>query len=96
LGLNLARKILTEHLVSGDLLPGREIAIRIDQAFTHDLAVMAWQQFESMGLSRVRTELAVDYTDHNTLQTDYRNADDHRYLQSAAAPCISPCPGSWG
>jgi aconitate hydratase len=85
MGQNLARKIIAEHLVAGEMVAGTEVAIRVDQAFTHDLAVMAWQQFESMGLPSVRTELAVDYTDHNTLQTDFRNADDHRYLQSVAA-----------
>jgi aconitate hydratase len=89
MGYNLARKIIAEHLVAGEMVAGmvagKEVAIRVDQAFTHDLAVMAWQQFESMGMQRVRTELAVDYTDHNTLQTDFRNADDHRYLQSVAA-----------
>ncbi len=85
MGQNLARKIIAQHLVAGEMVAGKEVAIRVDQAFTHDLAVMAWQQFESMGLPRVRTELAVDYTDHNTLQTDFRNADDHRYLQSVAA-----------
>lgn len=82
---SLARRIIAEHLVSGDMIPGKEIGIRVDQALSHDLAVLAWQQFETMGLPRVRTELAVVYTDHNTLQTDFRNADDHRYLQSVAA-----------
>ncbi len=82
---NLARKIIAANLVSGEMIPGREIALRVDHALSHDLAVMAWQQFESMDLPHVRTELAVVYTDHNTLQSDYRNADDHRYLQSVAA-----------
>lgn len=82
---NLARKIIAANLVSGEMIPGREIALRVDHALSHDLAVMAWQQFESMNLPHVRTELAVVYTDHNTLQSDYRNADDHRYLQSVAA-----------
>ena len=82
---NLTRKIIAAHLASGEMTAGREIALRVDHALSHDLAVMAWQQFESMGLPRVRTDLSVVYTDHNTLQSDYRNADDHRYLQSVAA-----------
>src|SRR4030042_1357676 len=82
---NLARKIIARHLISGEMTPGKELALRADHALSHDLEVMAWQQFESMGLPGVRTELAVVYTDHNTLQTDFRNADDHAYLRSVAA-----------
>ncbi len=85
MGQNLTRKIIAEHLVEGEMIPGREIAITIDQTMTHDLQVLGWQQFEAMGLPRGRTELWVNYTDHNMLQTDFRNADDHRYLQSVSA-----------
>jgi aconitate hydratase len=83
---NLARKIISEHLAAGEMVPGTEIAISIDQALTQDATgTMTWLQFEAMGLPHVRTELAVSYVDHNMLQTDFRNADDHRYLQSVAA-----------
>ncbi len=84
--MNLARKIIADHLVAGEMVPGQEIAIRIDQTLTQDATgTMAWLQFEAMGMSRVRTELSVSYVDHNMLQTDFRNADDHRYLQSVVA-----------
>ena len=85
MGQNLTRKIIGEHLVEGEMIPGQEIAIKIDQTITHDLQVLGWQQFEAMGLPGGKTELWVNYTDHNILQIDYRNADDHRYLQSVAA-----------
>jgi aconitate hydratase len=85
-GRNVTEKILAEHLVEGRLSPGEEIAIRIDQTLTQDATgTMAFLQFESMGLSRVRNELAVSYVDHNTVQIGPENADDHAYLQSAAA-----------
>ena len=85
MGQNLTHKIIAEHLVEGKMVPGQEIAISIDQTLTHDLQVLGWQQFEAMGLPGGRTELWVNYTDHNMLQTDFRNADDHRYLQSVSA-----------
>jgi aconitate hydratase len=85
MGRNLIHKIIAEHLLEGEMIPGQEIAIAIDQTMTHDLQVLGWQQFEAMGLPRGRTELWVNYTDHNMLQTDFRNADDHRYLQSVSA-----------
>ena len=86
MGLNVVQKILKEHLVSGDLTPGGEIAIRIDQTLTQDATgTMAYLQFEAMGLDRVRNELAVSYVDHNTIQVGYENADDHQYLQTVAA-----------
>ena len=85
MGQNITRKILKKHLLYGELVVGQEIAISIDQALTHDLQVLGWQQFETMGLPGGRTELWVNYTDHNMLQTDFRNADDHRYLQSVSA-----------
>lgn len=86
MGYNLAQKILAAHLVSGRLEPGEEVAIRIDQTLTQDATgTMTFLQFEAMGIPRVKTELSVSYVDHNTLQTGFENADDHRYLQSAAA-----------
>jgi aconitate hydratase len=85
-GQNLAHKIIAEHLLAGKMIPGKEVAIRIDQALTQDATgTMTWLQFEAMELPKVRTELAVSYVDHNMLQTDFRNADDHRYLQTVAA-----------
>ena len=78
--------ILSEHLVSGTLAPGEEVGLRIDQTLTQDATgTMAYLQFETLGLDRVRTELSVGYVDHNTLQTGFENADDHRYLQTVAA-----------
>ncbi len=83
---NLVRKILEAHLVQGELIPGREIAIRIDQTLTQDATgTMAYLQFESMAIPRVQTECSVSYVDHNTLQSGFENADDHRYLKTAAA-----------
>lgn len=86
MGQNLTQKILTSHLVSGDLEKGNEIALRIDQTITQDATgTMAYLQFEAMNFSRVRTECSVSYIDHNTLQTGFENANDHAFLQSAAA-----------
>ncbi|HZK84563.1 MAG TPA: aconitate hydratase [Desulfosporosinus sp.] len=86
MGQNLTQKILSSHLVSGELEKGSEIALRIDQTLTQDATgTMAYLQFEAMNLSRVRTECSVSYIDHNTLQTGFENADDHAFLQSTAA-----------
>jgi aconitate hydratase len=86
MGGTLTEKIIADHLVAGRLVPGEEIAVRVDQTLTQDATgTMVYMQFEALGLDRVRTKLSVSYIDHNTLQTDPRNADDHRYLQSAAA-----------
>jgi aconitate hydratase len=86
MALNLAQKVIKEHLVSGDMTPGKEIGIRIDQTLTQDATgTMAYLQFEAMGIPKVRTKLSVSYVDHNMLQTNFMNADDHRYLQSVAA-----------
>ncbi|MDP8219487.1 MAG: aconitate hydratase [Candidatus Theseobacter exili] len=86
MGLNLAQKIIEKHLVEGQMIPGQEIGIRIDQTLTQDATgTMAYLQFECMGKERVQTELSVSYIDHNTLQSGFENADDHRYLQSVAA-----------
>lgn len=86
MGDNLVRKILKNHLVSGELIPGREIAIKIDQTLTQDATgTMAYLQFEAMDVPQVKTKLSVSYVDHNTLQAGFENADDHRFLQSIAA-----------
>ncbi|MCH7522346.1 MAG: aconitate hydratase [Chloroflexi bacterium] len=86
MGQNLTRKILADHLVSGELEPGAEIAVRVDQTLTQDATgTMAYLQFEAMGIPRVRTKLSVSYIDHNMLQTGFENADDHRFLQTVAA-----------
>ncbi|MBM4431140.1 MAG: aconitate hydratase, partial [Chloroflexi bacterium] len=86
MGKNIVEKILQTHLVEGQLQPGTEIAIRIDQTLTQDATgTMAYLQFEAMGVPRVKTELSVSYVDHNTVQIGFENADDHRYLQTVAA-----------
>lgn len=86
MGKTIAQKIITSHLISGDMTPGSEIALKIDQTLTQDATgTMAYLEFETMGIPRVRTELSVAYVDHNTLQSGFENADDHRYLQSVAA-----------
>lgn len=85
MGLTTAQKIIRDHLVSGTMTAGQEIAIRIDQTLTQDsTGTMAYLQFEAIGIPRVRTELSVAYIDHNTLQTGFENADDHMYIQSVA------------
>jgi aconitate hydratase len=86
LGKNLTRRIIEDHLVSGEIRAGEEIAIRVDQTLTQDATgTMAYLQFEAMGIPRVRTKLSVSYVDHNMLQTGFENADDHRFLQTVAA-----------
>ena len=85
MGLTIAQKIIKDHLVSGDMTVGSEVALRIDQTLTQDATgTMAYLEFESMGIPRVRTEKSVAYIDHNTLQSGFENADDHRYIQSVA------------
>ena len=85
MALNLTQKIIKAHLVSGEMTPGSEIALRIDQTLTQDATgTMAYLQFEAIGLPRVRTELSVSYVDHNTLQMGFRNPDDHAYLRTVA------------
>jgi aconitate hydratase len=84
--MNLTHKLIKSHLVSGDLTPGAEIALRIDQTLTQDaLGTLCYLQLEAMGVPRVRTKLSVSYVDHQLLQADFRNADDHAYLQDIAA-----------
>ncbi len=85
MGLTIAQKIIKEHLVSGEMSVGCEIALRIDQTLTQDATgTMAYLEFESMGIPRVRTEKSVAYIDHNTLQCGFENADDHRFIASIA------------
>jgi len=82
----IVEQIMAAHLVSGELVPGAEVALKIDQTLTQDATgTLAYLEFEAMGVERVKTELSVSYVDHNLLQTDFRNADDHRFLQSIAA-----------
>src|ERR1035437_7807666 len=86
MGKSLTRKILEEHLVTGEYVRGHEISIKIDQTLTQDATgTMAYLQFEAMGLKQVKTELSVSYVDHNTIQVGFENADDHKYLQTVAA-----------
>ena len=85
MGLTIAQKIIKNHLISGEMKVGEEIALRIDQTLTQDATgTMAYLEFEAIGIPRVRTELSVAYIDHNTLQSGFENADDHRYIQSVA------------
>lgn len=82
----LTEELLNDHLVEGSLSPGEEIGLRIDQTLTQDATgTMVYLEFEAMGLDRVKPEVAVSYIDHNIIQTDYKNADDHRFLQSTAS-----------
>ena len=86
MGLTIAQKIIKDHLVSGDMTPGSEISLKIDQTLTQDATgTMAYLEFETMGLKRVKTEKSVAYIDHNTLQSGFENADDHRYIQSVTS-----------
>jgi len=86
MGLNLVQKIIKEHLISGEMIPGKEISIRIDQTLTQDsTGTMAYLQFEAMGIPRVKTKKSVAYIDHNTLQAGFENADDHKYIQTVAS-----------
>lgn len=79
----LAQKIIKEHLVSGEMKAGSEISIRIDQTLTQDsTGTMAYLQFEAMGIDRVKTKRSVAYIDHNTIQSGFENADDHKYIQT--------------
>ena len=83
MGKTIAQKIIAAHLLSGDMTPGSEVALRIDQTLTQDATgTMAYLEFETMGIPRVKTELSIAYVDHNTLQCGFENGDDHRYLQS--------------
>jgi len=84
--LSITRQIIEEHLVEGKFEPGEEIALKIDQTLTQDATgTMAYLQFEALGITEVKTGLSVSYVDHNTIQSGFENADDHRYLKSIAA-----------
>lgn len=86
MGKTIAQKIIAAHLVSGEMTAGSEVAIHIDQTLTQDATgTMAYLEFETIGIPRVKTELSVAYVDHNTLQCGFENADDHQYLQTVAA-----------
>ena len=85
MGLTIAQKIIKAHMLSGDMTVGSEVALKIDQTLTQDATgTMAYLEFETMGIERVKTERSVAYIDHNTLQSGFENADDHRYIQSVA------------
>jgi aconitate hydratase len=82
----IVEQIMAAHLVSGELVPGAEVALKIDHTLTQDATgTLTYLEFEAMGVDRVRPEVAVSYVDHNLLQTDFRNADDHRFLRTIAA-----------
>jgi aconitate hydratase len=84
MGRSVAHKLIEAHLLGGEMTPGREIALRIDQTLTQDATgTVVMLEFERLGLDRVRTELSAQYVDHNLLQADFRNADDHLFLRSA-------------
>ncbi len=86
MGNTIAQKIIRDHLISGNLNPGSEIALKIDQTLTQDATgTMAYLEFETMGIPQVKTEFSIAYVDHNTLQCGFMNADDHQYLQTVAA-----------
>lgn len=83
MGLNVSRKIISKHLVKGEMVAGEEIAIKIDQTLTQDsTGTMAYLQFEAMGIDKVKTKRSVAYIDHNMLQSGPENADDHLYIQT--------------
>ena len=85
MGYTIVEKIIKSHLVSGEMVAGQEIALHIDQTLTQDATgTMAYLQLEAMEIDRVKTELSVAYIDHNTLQSGFENADDHRYIQTVA------------
>ncbi len=86
MGYSIAQKIIKEHLISGEMVPGTEIALRIDNTLTQDATgTMAYLQFEAIGIPRVKTKRSVSFVDHNTLQSGFENADDHAFLQSIAS-----------
>ena len=85
MAMNVAQKLINAHLVDGDMIPGREIALKIDQTLCQDATgTLVMLELEAMGVDRVKTELSAQYVDHNLIQEDYKNADDHLFLQSAA------------
>ena len=86
MGNTITQKLIAAHLLGGEMIPGKEIALKIDQTLTQDATgTMAYLEFETMGIDTVKTEFSIAYVDHNTLQCGFENADDHRYLQTVAA-----------
>src|SRR4051794_10872446 len=84
MGRNLARKLIESHVVHGEMSPGAPIELRVDQTLTQDATgTLVMQELEALGLDRARTEVSVQYVDHNLLQADEKNAEDHLFLQSA-------------
>jgi hypothetical protein len=84
MGLNVTQKLIRSHLVDGEMLPGREIGIRIDQTLTQDATgTLVMLELEAIDLDRVRTDISVQYVDHNLIQEDFKNPDDHMFLRSA-------------
>jgi len=82
----LAEKVIAQHLAEGKMEPGEQIGLRIDHSLTQDsTGTLAYLEFEAIGVPQVKTKLSLSFVDHNMLQNDFRNADDHRYLQDAAA-----------
>ena len=82
--MNVSQKLIKNHLVSGDMIPGNEIGIHIDQTLTQDATgTLVMLELEAMNLDRIKTEISVQYVDHNLIQTDFKNPDDHLFLQSA-------------
>ncbi len=95
--MNIAHKVIKAHLMQGEMTPGSEVGLRMDQTLTQDATgTMAWLQFEALGMPRVKTELSVSYVDHNTLQMGFRNPDDHRFLRTIAGAfgAVYSPPGS--
>lgn len=83
--LNVAQKLIQDHLVSGEMKPGEEIGLKIDQTLTQDATgTMVMLELEAMGIDKVKTEVSAQYVDHNLIQDDHRNPDDHLFLRSAA------------
>ena len=88
MGRTMAQKIIAAHLVDGEMAPGGEVGLRIDQTLTQDATgTMAYLEFEAIGIPRVKTELSVAYIDHNTLQSGFMNADDHAFIRTVAKKC---------
>ena len=84
MGLNISQKLIKSHLVEGEMIPGEEVGIRIDQTLTQDATgTLVMLELDSMGLDRVKTDVSVQYVDHNLIQADFKNPDDHIFLQSA-------------
>jgi aconitate hydratase len=84
MGMNVTQKLIASHLLEGEMIAGEEIGIRIDQTLTQDATgTLVMLELEAMGLDRVKTEVSVQYVDHNVIQTDFKNPDDHIFLQSA-------------